>query len=146
MTALIKKKAIAWCVCEVSPEVIDKINILNASFLAMTNAVRGLSITPEFLLIDGNRFRSELDIPFECIIKGDAKNGSIAAASILAKTYRDELMFKLHQIHPVYQWDKQCRLPNKGAPARNSKPWHNGTSSKKLSTTTRTTQTRHLVC
>jgi ribonuclease HII len=113
MTALIKKKAIAWCVCEVSPEVIDKINILNASFLAMTNAVRGLSITPEFLLIDGNRFRSELDIPFECIIKGDAKNGSIAAASILAKTYRDELMFKLHQIHPVYQWDSNVGYPTK---------------------------------
>jgi ribonuclease HII len=113
MDALIKSKAIAWGISEVSPEEIDKINILNASFLAMSEAVEKLNIQPEFLLIDGNRFRSALSIPFECIIKGDSKLGSIAAASIIAKNYRDGLMTELHKQHPVYGWNKNVGYPSK---------------------------------
>jgi ribonuclease HII len=111
MVQLIKKKAISWAVSEVSPEVIDEINILNASFLAMTQAVQQLKVRPEFLLIDGNRFRSKLEIPFECIIKGDSKIGSIAAASILAKDYRDNLMKRLHDDHPEYGWNTNVGYP-----------------------------------
>lgn len=111
MAALIKKKALAWCVKEIPPSKIDEINILNASFLAMTEAVKGLKLIPEFLLIDGNRFKSELNIPFECIVKGDAKNGSIAAASILAKTYRDDVMKALHETFPAYHWNSNVGYP-----------------------------------
>src|SRR5882672_5743172 len=91
----IKKVALAWAVAEVSAGEIDKINILNASFLAMHKALDQLALRPELLLIDGNRFRPYQEIRFECIIKGDASYLSIAAASVLAKTYRDELMEKL---------------------------------------------------
>jgi len=111
MVQLIKKKAISWAVSEVSPEVIDDINILNASFLAMSNAVSQLNVRPEFLLIDGNRFRSNLNIPFDCIIKGDSKIGSIAAASILAKDYRDNLMKELAVEHPDYGWETNVGYP-----------------------------------
>ena len=113
MTELIKKKAIAWFVAEVSPQEIDQINILNASFLAMNKAVMGLSVIPDHLLIDGNRFKTNLDIPFDCIIKGDSKVGSIAAASILAKTYRDQLMTQLGNDFPMYDWHKNVGYPTR---------------------------------
>ena len=111
MDKLIKQKAIAWSIAEVSSDKIDEINILNASFLAMTSAVINLDIKPEHLLIDGNRFKSELEIPFDCIIKGDSKIGSIAAASILAKNYRDDLMKAMHKKHPYYAWHTNMGYP-----------------------------------
>ncbi|MCC8089411.1 MAG: ribonuclease HII [Rikenellaceae bacterium] len=102
----ILEDAVSWCVEKVDAEEIDRINILNASFLAMTKAVEGLSLRPELLLIDGNKFRSYLDIPFRCIIKGDGKYQSIAAASILAKTFRDDYMKSLSEEFPAYGWSK----------------------------------------
>ena len=110
---LIEKKALAWAVAFVDNETIDRINILNASFLAMSNAVRKLNVKPDLLLIDGNRFKSDLDIPFECIVKGDGKFQSIAAASILAKTYRDDFMIEAHLSHPQYYWNKNMGYPTK---------------------------------
>jgi ribonuclease HII len=97
----------------VSVAEIDEINILNASFLAMHRALDQLTIRPESLLIDGNRFRSYQDIPHHCMIKGDARFQSIAAASILAKTHRDELMYALDKEFPAYRW-----LSNKGYPTK----------------------------
>lgn len=108
---IIEEKALAYAVAFIEPEKIDEINILNASFLAMTNAVKALTITPDQLLIDGNRFRTDLEIPYHCIIKGDGKFKSIAAASILAKTYRDEYMLKIHQEHPEYGWNQNMGYP-----------------------------------
>jgi ribonuclease HII len=102
----IQREAIAWAVGIVSQEEIDEINILNASFLSMHRAIDQLKKTPELLLIDGNRFNPYKNIPFECIIKGDSKYNSIAAASILAKTYRDEYMDRLHEEFPQYNWKK----------------------------------------
>ncbi|MFN6040187.1 MAG: ribonuclease HII [Bacteroidota bacterium] len=102
----IQREAIAWSVGIVSAEEIDEINILNASFLAMHRAIETLKTKPEFLLIDGNRFNPYKKIPFECIVKGDGKYTSIAAASILAKTYRDEKMDELHEEFPIYNWKK----------------------------------------
>ncbi|MEZ4720520.1 MAG: ribonuclease HII [Flavobacteriales bacterium] len=113
LCSLIQEKAAAWSVNFIDPEIIDQINILNASFLAMSNAVRELSVQPEFLLIDGNRFRSELNIPYQCIIKGDSKIGSIAAASILAKTFRDDYMERLHEEFPEYAWNRNVGYPTK---------------------------------
>lgn len=110
---IIEEQAIAWGVGVVNEKEIDEINILNASFLAMHRAVDQLLIKPEFLLIDGNRFTPYPSIPHECIIKGDSKYLSIAAASILAKTYRDEYMDKLHEEFPMYDW-----LQNKGYPTK----------------------------
>lgn len=110
---LIEEQALAWAVVAVDNEEIDRVNILNASFLAMNRAVEKLELKPEHLLIDGNRFRPGCDIPFTCMVKGDGRFYSIAAASILAKTYRDELMQRLHQEFPQYGWDK-----NKGYPTR----------------------------
>jgi ribonuclease HII len=107
----IMNEAIAFAIGIVSHEEIDEINILNASFLAMHRAVDLLGEKPEFLLIDGNRFHPYAGIPHECIVKGDAKYQSIAAASILAKTKRDEIMDSLHELFPVYKWAK-----NKGYP------------------------------
>ncbi|GAB5538751.1 MAG: ribonuclease HII [Salibacteraceae bacterium] len=107
----IKDNALAWSIQSVPPDKIDEINILNASFLAMENAVNNLQLNPEHLLIDGNRFKTTLKIPFDCIIKGDSKFGSIAAASILAKTYRDEYMYSLHELHPEYGWNKNVGYP-----------------------------------
>ncbi len=107
----ILRDALAYGVAEVSHEEIDEINILNASFRAMHRAVEKLSIRPEMLLIDGNRFRTSLDLPYQCIIKGDALYLSIAAASVLAKTYRDELMERLAAECPGYAWET-----NKGYP------------------------------
>lgn len=108
---VIETEALSYAVSFVSEDEIDEINILNASFLAMHRAVRQLSIVPEFLLIDGNRFASYETIPHACIIKGDGKFLSIAAASVLAKTYRDDFMEKLHGLHPSYNWKR-----NKGYP------------------------------
>ncbi len=103
---LIEEKAIAWAVGIVSTQEIDEINILNASFLAMHRAIDQLKTPPESLLIDGNRFNKYKTIPHTCIIEGDAKYLSIAAASILAKTYRDDLMEQLHEFYPNYGWNQ----------------------------------------
>jgi ribonuclease HII len=102
---IIEKKAVAWAVAWATHEEIDQINILNASFLAMHRAVSRLSIPPELLLIDGNRFNKHPEIPHECIIGGDGIYMSIAAASILAKTYRDDYMQQLHVEFPAYKWN-----------------------------------------
>lgn len=109
----IEENAIAYSVCFITNQEIDKINILNASFKAMSEAVKQLNIRPELLLIDGNRFRTDLKIPYNCIIKGDAKYQSIAAASILAKTYRDEYMETLAKEYPEYNWQKNKGYPTK---------------------------------
>ncbi|MCW3102890.1 MAG: rnhB [Bacteroidetes bacterium] len=101
---IIESSAIAWAVAQVSAEEIDQVNILNASFLAMHRAIDQLMVIPESLLIDGNRFNKYKDIPHHCIIEGDGKYMSIAAASILAKTYRDDYMQELHHSFPHYDW------------------------------------------
>lgn len=108
---MIEKEAVAWAVGVVTPEEIDKINILNASFLAMHRAIDGLKVRPQHLLIDGNRFNKYQDLPHTTIVKGDGKYLSIAAASILAKTYRDDYMKELHEAYPQYDWKG-----NKGYP------------------------------
>lgn len=110
---IIEKEAVAWAVEMVMPDEIDRINILNASFAAMSRAVEKLSVKPQLLLIDGNRFRSNLNIPYQCIVKGDATFTSIATASVLAKTYRDEYMMRIADEYPVYNWKQ-----NKGYPTR----------------------------
>ncbi|MCW3076957.1 MAG: ribonuclease [Bacteroidetes bacterium] len=102
---VIEKAALAWGVAEVNNIEIDEINILNASFLGMHRALDQLSITPELLLIDGNRFTAYKTIKHECIIEGDAKYMSIAAASVLAKTYRDDYMKKMALKYPLYGWE-----------------------------------------
>ncbi|MBF1440404.1 ribonuclease HII [Hoylesella nanceiensis] len=107
----IEKDAIAWAVGVVSPEEIDEINILKASFWAMHRAIDQLKVRPEALIIDGNRFTPYQNLPYTPIVKGDSKYLSIAAASILAKTYRDEYMEELHSQYPQYEWSK-----NKGYP------------------------------
>lgn len=109
----IEKEAISWSVAEVDNQEIDKINILKASFLAMHKAVDTLSTKPELLLIDGHRFIPYPGIPHTCIIKGDGKFFSIAAASILAKTYRDELMGSWAKQFPYYGWEKNVGYPTK---------------------------------
>ncbi|HMR91806.1 MAG TPA: ribonuclease HII [Chitinophagaceae bacterium] len=103
---VIEKAAISYAVASISNEEIDEINILKASFKAMHLAVSRLTVSPELLLIDGNRFIPYASVPHQCIVKGDATYMSIAAASILAKTYRDEEMERLHQAYPLYGWDK----------------------------------------
>ncbi len=101
---VIEREAIAWAVGIVSPEEIDKINILKASFLAMHRAIEQLKVQPEHLLIDGNRFTPYPDIPHTTVVKGDGKYLSIAAASVLAKTYRDDYMNELALEYPAYHW------------------------------------------
>ena len=113
LRGVIQREALAWAVGVVSPQEIDQINILNASFLAMHRAIGQLKVRPQHLLIDGNRFRPYPDIPHTTVVKGDGKYLSIAAASILAKTYRDDYMNRLHEEYPDYEWDK-----NKGYPTR----------------------------
>lgn len=110
---VVQRDALDWAVGIVTPEEIDRINILQASFLAMHRAIDQLKIRPEHLLIDGNRFRPYPDIPHTTVVKGDGKFLSIAAASILAKTYRDDYMNELDHLFPAYGWRK-----NKGYPTR----------------------------
>jgi ribonuclease HII len=110
---VIEREALAWAVGVVSAEEIDKINILNASILAMHRAVDGLKIRPEYLLIDGNRFKKYQELPHTTVVKGDGKYMSIAAASILAKTYRDDYMMELHRQYPQYGWDGNKGYPTK---------------------------------
>lgn len=108
---IIEENALAYSVAFIDNNEIDKINILNASFKAMHVAIKNLKIKPQHLIIDGNRFKKYEDIPHSCIIKGDGKYLSIAAASVLAKTYRDDYMDKIHEEYPIYDWKK-----NKGYP------------------------------
>ncbi len=109
----IQKEAVSWAVGVVSPEEIDEINILNASFLAMHRALDQLTVRPQHLLIDGNRFHRYQDVPHTTVIKGDGKYLSIAAASILAKTWRDDYMQQLHAEYPMYDWNKNKGYPTK---------------------------------
>jgi ribonuclease HII len=122
------RDAEAWAVAEVSHVEIDVINILNASYKAMHLAVDQLALRPELLLIDGNRFKPYGDVPFECIVKGDAKFLSIAAASVLAKTYRDDLMHKLAVQYPGYGWETNVGYPTPahrdGIKLRGITPYH----------------------
>ncbi len=110
---VIEEQAIAWAVGIVSAQEIDKINILNASFLAMHRAINELCVKPEHLIIDGNRFKPYEGIPHQCVVKGDGKYMSIAAASILAKTYRDDYMNKIAADYPAYKWTKNKGYPTK---------------------------------
>ena len=109
----IEKEATTWAVGIVYSEEIDKINILNASFLAMHRALDKLTLRPQHLLIDGNRFKKYKDIPHTTIVKGDGKYLSIAAASVLAKTHRDEYMMRLHEEFPCYDWNNNKGYPTK---------------------------------
>jgi ribonuclease HII len=113
LVSVIKTKALAWAVAEVSNQEIDKINILKASIKAMHLAVEKLIISPEHLIVDGNRFYPFPQVPHTCVIKGDSKYLSIAAASVLAKTYRDDLMEKLSMEHPEYGWEHNFGYPTK---------------------------------
>ena len=108
---VVEREAICWSVARVTADEIDRINILKASFLAMHRALDGFPEAPEFILVDGNRFVRYREVPHACIIKGDGKYASIAAASVLAKTYRDAYMKDLHPQHPQYDWQT-----NKGYP------------------------------
>lgn len=124
----IKERSLAWAIAEASVDEIDRINILHASFLAMKRAVLQLNQVPDHLLIDGNRWKSDLTIPFTCVIKGDGKFTSIAAASILAKVYRDDLMEKLAIEFPHYAWERNAGYPTKahleGIEKHGSTIWH----------------------
>lgn len=138
LRAVIEREALGWCVAQATPAEIDSINILHATFLAMERAVTGLCEGPtgdlsvgrkaapavglaggpssglaavDRLLIDGNRFRTSLTVPYECIVKGDGKLAPIAAASVLAKTHRDEYMLRLHEEYPLYGWDRNMAYP-----------------------------------
>ena len=113
---LIEKNALAWAVVMIDPQLIDEINILNASILGMHKALEKLSLTPGHIIVDGNRFKAFREIPYTTVVKGDGKYMSIAAASILAKTHRDELMMNLHKEYPGYGWDR-----NKGYPTKEHK-------------------------
>ena len=110
---IIEEQAISFAVTHLEPLVIDEINILNASIKAMQESILKLNPKPEYIIVDGNRFIPVLDIPHSCIVKGDAKFMSIAAASVLAKTYRDEYMNRIHEEFPMYNWKQ-----NKGYPTQ----------------------------
>ncbi len=110
---ILEKEAISYSVCHVFQDEIDEINILNASFLAMHRAIDKLKPLPSFIIVDGNRFKPYPNIEHECIIKGDGKYMSIAAASVLAKTYRDKYMAKIHEEFPMYNWKKNKGYPTK---------------------------------
>ena len=124
----IKTVALGWAIAEASVAEIDQINILKASFLAMERAIQQLPQVPEHLLIDGNRWKSSLPYSYTCVIKGDGKFSSIAAASILAKVYRDELMERLSQEFPYYGWEQNVGYPTKkhreGIVSHGSCAWH----------------------
>lgn len=110
---IVERDALAWAVGVVTPEEIDQINILNASILAMHRALDQLTVRPEAVIIDGNRFKPYQSLPYETIVKGDGKYLSIAAASILAKTYRDDYMLRLAEEHPQYDWRSNKGYPTK---------------------------------
>ena len=110
---IIEEKALAFAVAHCSPSEIDKINILNASIEAMHRALKKLKLNPIHILVDGNRFHPFQNIPHKCIIKGDGKYQNIAAASVLAKTYRDDIMLELDQKHPEYDWKNNKGYPTK---------------------------------
>ncbi len=110
---IIEKQAVAFSVAHVHMNKIDEINILNASILAMHDAITGLNITPQHIAVDGNRFHEFPNIPATTVIKGDGKYLHIAAASILAKTYRDDFMAQIHQEYPLYLWEKNQGYPTK---------------------------------
>lgn len=110
---IIEKEAIAWAVVAVSAQEIDEMNILNASITGMHRAIGKLTVTPQHLLIDGNRFYKYKDIPHTCVVKGDSKYASIAAASILAKTHRDEYMLAIAKEFPQYGWERNMAYPTK---------------------------------
>ena len=110
---LIEEQALSFAVAHVFQEEIDEINILNASIKAMHLALEQLHLKPEFILVDGNRFKPFENLPHECIVKGDGKYLNIAAASVLAKTYRDDFMNSLHDKYPVYNWKKNKGYPTK---------------------------------
>ena len=110
---IIETEALAWAVGIVTAQEIDKINILNASILAMHRALDALSIVPGAIIVDGNRFKPYGDIPWQTFVKGDGRFGNIAAASILAKTHRDECMVQLHEEFPQYGWDVNKGYPTK---------------------------------
>lgn len=111
LRGIIEQEAVAWAVASLDAAEIDRLNILRASITAMHNAISQLSTTPSFLLIDGNRFYNYRDIPHQCIVRGDGKYASIAAASILAKTHRDEYMKSIAAQYPQYGWDKNMAYP-----------------------------------
>ena len=108
---IIMKEAVSWCVASASPGEIDDINILNASILSMHRALDGLGTTPEHIIVDGNRFKAYKNIPFTCFVKGDGRYASIAAASILAKTFRDDFMREAATQYPQYGWEVNCGYP-----------------------------------
>ena len=110
---ILEENAVSFSDCHVFEEEIDEINILNASFLAMHRAIDKLQPLPDFIIVDGNRFKPYPNIDHECIIKGDGKFMSIAAASVLAKTYRDDYMAKIHEEFPMYNWRKNKGYPTK---------------------------------
>jgi ribonuclease HII len=110
---ILEESAVSYGVAHIYPKEIDQINILNASILAMHKAIDQLNENLKFIVVDGNRFKPYHDIPFECIIKGDSKYMSIAAASVLAKTYRDHYMVKLHEEFPMYNWKQNKGYPTK---------------------------------
>lgn len=113
LRSIIEQEAVAWAVEEIDAARIDEINILNASIEGMNRAAARLNPAPGFLAIDGNRFRTSLELPYRCIVKGDGKYADIAAASVLAKTHRDEYMLRLAEEYPCYGWQR-----NKGYPTR----------------------------
>lgn len=110
---IIEREAVAWAVAEITASRIDEINILRASIEGMNVAAANLKVAPQFLVIDGNRFISHNGLPYKCIVKGDGKYANIAAASVLAKTHRDEYMLRLHEEYPNYGWDRNKGYPTK---------------------------------
>ncbi|MDD3078718.1 MAG: ribonuclease HII [Paludibacter sp.] len=125
---VIEENALVWAVAAVDNFEIDRINILNASILAMHRAIDQLKMAPEFIIIDGNKFKPYKNIPYQTIVKGDGKYLSIAAASVLAKTHRDEMMVNLHTDFPFYNWDKNKAYPTKqhrdAIREYGTTPWH----------------------
>ena len=113
LRGVIEREAVAWAVAEISAARIDEINILKASIEGMNIAAANLKVAAEFLAIDGNRFISHTGLPYKCIVKGDGKYANIAAASVLAKTHRDEYMMRLHEEYPLYGWDRNKGYPTK---------------------------------
>ncbi len=110
---ILESEAVTFGVTHIANEEIDEINILNASILAMHKSIAKLKATPEFIIVDGNRFKAYDKVPHECIVKGDSKFLSIAAASVLAKTYRDEFMEEIHELYPMYNWKQNKGYPTK---------------------------------